>query len=120
MTIILYPKASIEKFKTLTIDIAKCMKQAIWELYHYELCIKEPNDLILNNKKICGILTQVNTIGKKIQYLLISVGFNVNENNFSEEVKEIATSLKAEYKKEFSREDIIIKFIEILEKEIEL
>ena len=56
----------------------------------------------------------------KINYLLISLGFNVNEDIFSEETKNIATSLKREYKKDFSREDIIINFIEKLEKEIDL
>ena len=47
-------------------------------------------------------------------------GFNVNEVVFSKETEEIATSLKKEYGKDFVREDIIKKFIENLEKEIEL
>ena len=119
MTIILHPKCKIDKLNNLTIEIAESMKKAIRELYGYELKIKEPNDLLLNNKKICGILTEINTIGEDINYLLISLGFNVNEEEFSEELIDISTSLKREYNKTFSREDIIIKFIEILEKEIE-
>ena len=70
-----------------------------------------PNDLILNWKKICGILTEVHTQGEKIEYLLISIGFNVNEEEFSKELIEIATSLKNEYKKEFDREEIIVNII---------
>ena len=70
-----------------------------------------PNDLILNGKKICGILTEVHTQGEKIEYLLISIGFNVNEEEFSKELIEIATSLKNEYKKEFDREEIIVNII---------
>ena len=118
MTIILKPSKNIQLLENLTIDIAKCMQKTIYELYGYTLNIKEPNDLILNNKKICGILTTSNTIGDKINYLLISLGFNVNEDKFSEETKNIATSLKREYKKDFSREDIIVRFIEILEEKI--
>ena len=57
--------------------------------------------------------------GNNIQYLIISLGFNVNQENFNEEIINIATSLKKEFSKDFSREDIIIKFIENLEKEIE-
>ena len=98
--------------------IAECMQKAIQELYKCQLTIKEPNDLMLNDKKICGILTGINTISEKINYLLISLGFNVNEDNFSKETENIATSLKKEFGKEFCREDIIKKFIEILEKEI--
>ena len=120
MTIILKPECKVSSLEGLTVKIAECMKKAIQELYQIGLEIKEPNDLMLNGKKICGILTEVNTISEKINYLLISFGFNVNEDNFSKETKDIATSLKKEFGKEFNREDIIKKFIEILEKEIEL
>lgn len=120
MTIILKPKSKIEKFKSLTTDIAVAMQEAIYELYNIELKIKEPNDLLLNGKKICGILTQTSTTGETLNYLIISLGFNVNQAKFPKEVNQIATSLKKEYKKDFNREDIIIKFIENLEEKIEL
>lgn len=118
MSIILKPKITIRQLEGLTIKIANCMKKTIYELYGFKLKIKEPNDLLLNNKKICGILTEISTIGEKINYLIISIGFNVNEENFSTEIKDIATSLKNEYKRNFSREEILIRFIENLEKEI--
>lgn len=120
MTIILKPQCKISKLEGLTIQTAECMKKAIYDLYQIYLEIKEPNDLMLDGKKICGILTQINTISEKINYLIISLGFNVNEDNFSEETQNIATSLKKEYNQNFEREEIIKKFIEILEKEIEL
>lgn len=115
MTIILKPNCKVDRFKNLTIDISKAMKDTIKELYNIDLSIKEPNDLILNHKKISGVLTEISTSGEKINYLLISVGFNVNEENFSEEIKEIATSLKFEYNRDFEREEIIKVFIENLE-----
>ena len=118
MTIILKPKSEISKLQNHTKTIAICMKQAIFELYNYELTIKEPNDLLLNKKKICGILTEINTTANQINYLLISLGFNVNEEQFSQETSNTATSLKKEYQKEFEREEIISRFIEILENNI--
>lgn len=114
-TIILHPKCSVNNLSNLTIEIAEKISKAIKELYGYELKIKEPNDLMLNNKKICGILTEIHTQGEKIKYLLISFGFNVNETEFSKETSEIATSLKKEYNKEFSREKILVKIIEKIE-----
>ena len=120
MTIILKPECEIHKLEGLTVKIAECMQKAIQELYKYHLEIKEPNDLILNGKKVCGILTEMNTISEKINYLLISLGFNVNEDVFSKETKNLATSLKREYRKKFKREEIIKRFIEILEKEIDV
>ena len=118
MTIILIPKCEIGELENLTIIIAQSMQKAIKELYGYNLEIREPNDLMLQGKKIGGRLTEVNTISGHINYLLISIGFNVNEEKFSDETKELATSLKAEYHKEFSREEIIKRFIEILEENI--
>ena len=118
-TIILHPDCKANELDGLTIKIAEIIKESIYELYGYELKIKEPNDLMFNNKKICGILTEIHTRGENIVYLLISFGFNVNEEDFSEETKSLATSLKKETGKEFKREDIIIKIIQKLE-EIEL
>ena len=110
MTIIKHPKCKISELEGLTIKIAEDIKEVIKEMYGYELQIKIPNDLMLNNKKICGILTEVHTQGEKIEYLLISIGFNVNETEFGE-FNDIATSLKKEYQKEFNREKIIINII---------
>ena len=115
MTIILQPKCKITDLKNLTIEIANCMQKTIYDLFEIRLDIKEPNDLILNGKKISGILTEINTIGDKINYLLISIGFNVNEEFFSDDLKDIATSLKKEFDKYFSREEIIVSFIRNLE-----
>lgn len=115
MTIILHPKCKIDELDNLTVEIAEKIKETIYELYVYKLEIKKPNDLIFNGKKICGILTELHSQGEKIKYLLISFGFNVNEDEFSEETKDIATSLKKETGKEFSREEIICKIVEKLE-----
>lgn len=118
-TIILHPECKINKLDNLTTEIAEKIRDAIYELYKYDLKIKKPNDLLFNDKKICGILTEVHTQGEKIKYLLISFGFNVNEEKFTDKTKDIATSLKKETGKEFAREEILVKIIEKLE-EIEL
>lgn len=120
MTIILKPKCKIKDISDLTINIARIMKESIYDLYNYKLTIKEPNDLILNNKKICGILTESKTLGEDVESILIGIGLNVNETKFEKDIEEIATSLKMEFNKNFNREDIIIKFIEMFEKELKL
>lgn len=116
MTIIIKPNCDLDKISTLTVDTAEIVRKTIKELYNYELTIKEPNDLMLNGKKISGILTESNSIGNKLNYIILSMGFNVNEDNFDEETSDIATSLKREYKKEFTREEIILHIIENLDK----
>lgn len=70
--------------------------------------IKWPNDLVLNNKKICGILTEMNCELNKINYIIIGSGINVNIDtcDFTEEIRNTATSLKIETGKTFSRQEI--------------
>lgn len=116
MTIILKPNLKIQKLEGLTLKIAEAIKEAIQELCEYTLTIKKPNDLLINGKKICGILTQTSSIGHTVNYILIGIGFDVNEENFNKELQNIATSLKIEYGKDFEREEIIVKIIEKIEK----
>lgn len=118
MTIIIYPNCTIDILDGITIKIAEIVRKVILNLYGIKLQIKPPNDLILNNKKIGGILTETKILKNDVQQLLIGIGFNVNETEFSKETIDIATSLKKEYKKEFLLEDIIINFIEELEAHI--
>jgi len=120
MTIILNQRINAGEIEGLTLKIAQVVKSTIKEIYGYELKIKEPNDLLLNNKKICGILTEIRTIGEEISYLLISMGFNANEEEFTQTTKEIGTSLKKEYGKTFEREEIISNILINLEKEMEI
>ena len=118
MSILIKPNCNIDNIKNITTKIASFIQKSINEMYNINLEIKFPNDLLLNSKKICGVLTEINTISEKVNYLIISIGFNVNETHFDEETANIATSLKKEYNKNYSREDIIIKIIENIENEI--
>ena len=119
MTIILKPEVNIKKLEGFTVAIAEKIQQAIKELYGIELEIKLPNDLLLNNKKICGILTEVVTIKEIVKEIFIGIGFNVNEKEFLSDISDIATSLYKETKQVYCREDIICKILENIEQELE-
>lgn len=114
-TIILYPKCELKKLNNLTKDIAKCVMEALNRICKVKTDIKNPNDIMLNSKKIGGILTQIITNGENIKYLLIGIGLNVNGKSFPEDLVKIATSLKKETGMEFSREIIIAEFCNIFE-----
>lgn len=119
MTIILKPNMKLEKLEGFTRTIAEDIKKAIKDLYNIDLNIKLPNDLLLNKKKICGILTESTTIKDEVREIFIGIGFNVNEKVFHDDISNIATSLYKETKKEYNVEDIICKMIENIEKDIE-
>jgi biotin--[acetyl-coA-carboxylase] ligase len=119
MTIILKPEINIKRLEGFTVAIAEKIQQAIKEIYGIELEIKLPNDLLLNGKKICGILTEVVTIKEIVKEIFIGIGFNVNEKEFSSDISDIATSLYKETKQVYCREDIICKILENIEQELE-
>lgn len=114
-TLVLKPKCNVNKIKNLTILIAKCMIQAIQELYGKTIDIKEPNDLMLNGKKLGGILTQATTEGEIVKDILIGIGINVNQQTFPDELKTIATSLKIEFNENYNAVNIISTFLSIFE-----
>ena len=77
--------------------------------------IKWPNDIVLNKKKICGILTEMSTEIDYINYVVIGVGINVNQETFPDEIKETATSLKVETGKPVKRAGVIATVMERFE-----
>lgn len=108
----------IEWLDGLTIDIAKILVDMFREKYKINIQIKEPNDLMINNKKIGGILTQGKINGKYIRYLVIGIGININKKYFTNDIKDIATSIKNEFEVDIDREEVIAEFCNIFEKEI--
>lgn len=75
--------------------------------------IKWPNDIIVNNKKVCGILTEMNSELDKIHYIILGIGVNVNIESyeFPNELKNIATSLKAETNKLYNRKILVSEIL---------
>lgn len=113
---VIYPKCKVQGLDGITVDIAKCMIEAIYSVVGKKLDIKKPNDIVYNGKKVGGILTQIVSAGEKVKCLIIGIGINVNQIAFPDEISNIATSLKKEFGKEFSREKIIAEFCNEFEK----
>jgi len=75
--------------------------------------IKWPNDILVNDKKLCGILAEMKCDMDQVHYLILGVGINVNinENDFDESIKPTATSLKIQFNKQFNRNKILAEFL---------
>ena len=85
-----------------------------------ETAIKWPNDIVMNKKKVCGILTEMATEMEYVNYVVIGVGINVNQEYFSEGIKEIATSLYEETGTVYQRSELIAAVLERFEKNYEM
>ncbi|MFA5207667.1 MAG: biotin--[acetyl-CoA-carboxylase] ligase [Candidatus Paceibacterota bacterium] len=107
---IILPRGNIEDLQTITILAAFIVAKVIKESFNVEPLIKLPNDVLLNGKKICGILTE-NVIGSDVKLSVIGIGIDTNIENFPIELKDIATSLKMELGHEVDNEKLLEKII---------
>ena len=72
-----------------------------------EAQIKWPNDVVVNGKKVCGILTEMSLESDYIHYVVVGTGINVNQESIPEELKETATSLSIEKGRKIVRADVL-------------
>lgn len=92
---VILPNSNIKDLQTITILTAFSIAKIIKKNFQLEPMIKLPNDIFINNKKICGILTE-NIIGKNIKSSVIGIGLNTNIDKFPVELKQTATSISKE------------------------
>jgi BirA family transcriptional regulator, biotin operon repressor / biotin---[acetyl-CoA-carboxylase] ligase len=98
MTIMLKPKINPADASKVTLLAACAVCKAIEEVSGLYAKIKWPNDIVINGKKLCGILTEMSAEIDEINYLIIGIGVNVNTDleDFPKELQPIATSIKIE------------------------
>lgn len=118
MSLVLRPKLPPAKAPQFTLIAAVAVAQAIEDVCKISPDIKWPNDLLLNGKKITGILTELQADSDKIDAIIMGIGMNVNqkEADFPIELHDIATSLAIETGKEISRSNLVKRILENLEK----
>lgn len=119
MSVILKPDIIPVKAPRFTIAAAVSICNAL-SMHFADVFIKWPNDIIINNKKVSGILLDCTIEGNVVKYVIVGIGINVNTPCFTNELSEIATSLSCEKGREFSREHIIANILNSLEQNIDL
>ena len=100
-------RPSIEKSKIAVINLlaAVAVAKAIRIVTSLPTMIKWPNDVLIYDKKVCGILTEVEAERENIQFLVVGMGINVNipQDSFPVALKPKATSLSILLEDEVSR-----------------
>jgi BirA family biotin operon repressor/biotin-[acetyl-CoA-carboxylase] ligase len=117
MSVILMPEIGPRDVTLLTLLSAVACVTAIIGESGIRASIKWPNDLMVSGKKIGGILTEVKTDPDRINAAIIGIGLNVNIEaaEFPDEIRALATSLKAESGRHFSRSGIIVRILREME-----
>lgn len=93
MSLLLRPDIPPECASMLTLVAAMAVETGIRRVTGLEGQIKWPNDVILDGKKVCGILTEMSTEMESIHYVIVGIGINVGITEFPGELQDTATSL---------------------------
>lgn len=122
MSIILRPDFAPEYASMLTLAAADSVVKGIEKATGMSPMIKWPNDVIVNRKKVCGILTEMgmNLEDGSIDYVVVGIGINVNQTEFPEEIRQIATSLRLEGGDGVQRSSLITEVMRAFERDYEL
>ncbi len=90
---------------------ALAVTQTVTELFDLSAKIKWPNDVLLDGKKFCGILTEADWVGSNLRSLIVGIGINISKSAIPKEVLFPATALELEYKDSISKEILLEKLI---------
>ena len=112
MTIILRPDIPPHQAPQLTLVTGVAMAKTLDKECGLDVGIKWPNDILIGNKKVCGILTEAIT-NHKLDFVLVGIGLdlNVDLDNFPPELREGATSLKRELHRDIPGVKLVQNFL---------
>ncbi len=90
-------------------SLAKCLNT----LFKIDAKVKWPNDILIKNEKLAGLLSEMETEGDMLKFVIIGIGLNVN-NNPKQNIPD-SVSVKEITGKSISRRELLIKFLDIFE-----
>jgi len=116
-SVLLRPNLAPRYAAWLTLFAAVSVATLLRERTELEPRIKWPNDVLVDDKKVCGILTELVAEQDRIEYAVVGIGLNVNqtEDDFNPGLRETASSLRIAAGKRFSRTALLSRLLELLE-----
>jgi len=109
-----------DKLSLINLTSSLAIALSIENLYQLKCELKWPNDVLINRKKVSGILIETSIIGKKIERIVVGMGINVNQNTFAGEFNIRPTSIKLELNKTVSRETLLAEVLNCFEEQLEI
>lgn len=110
MSLLLRPQIEPYRASMITIVSALAVAKSIEKICGLETGIKWPNDIVINGKKVCGILTEMSAEIEEVRYIIVGIGINANTQTFEKEIANIATSIAIEGGKRINRASLIAEF----------
>lgn len=120
MSIILRPPLSPAAAPVLTLMAGLAAQKAVSSTTGLAVDIRWPNDLLVNKKKVCGILTEMSAELDRLHAVVLGIGMNVNHSVMPAELEEIATSLRMEAHRGISRAHVLVALLRELDRHYQL
>jgi BirA family biotin operon repressor/biotin-[acetyl-CoA-carboxylase] ligase len=111
VTLFLRPKLSPAQAPLLTMLAGLSAHTAVLAQTGLAPELKWPNDLLLNGKKLGGILTEMHAEPNAVRFVIVGIGVNVNQEKFPAELSSVATSLRKETGRLHSRLEFLVKLL---------
>lgn len=115
-TLILKPEYAPDRASMVTLVAALAVAEGIRETCGAMACIKWPNDIVIDGRKVCGILTEMSAERGYIHHVVVGVGINVGRQDFPPEIRERAACLEEICGKKVSRTGLIVNVMRYFEK----
>lgn len=116
MSLLIRPDIMPDKISMLTLVMGYAVTEAIRHITKEEAYIKWPNDVIMKEKKVCGILTELSAERDYVHYVVMGVGINVKNQEFQADIVTKATSIEAACGSKVSRSVLIQEILSEFEK----
>jgi len=111
VTLLLRPKLSPVQAPLLTMLAGLSAHTAVLAQTGLSAELKWPNDLLLNGKKLGGILTEMHAEPNSVRFVIVGIGINVGQEKFTGELAATATSLRKESGRPHSRLEVLVKLL---------
>ena len=111
VTLLLRPRLSPVQAPLLTMLAGLSLHSAILAQTGLHTELKWPNDILVQGKKLGGILTEMHAEPSQVRFVIVGIGLNVNQEKFPAELSTIATSLRKETGKAHSRLELLVRLL---------
>ncbi len=117
VSVILRPPLAPADALVLSLVAGLATAAAVAEITGLKPDLRWPNDLLLGDRKFCGILTELNAEATRVRYAVVGIGLNVNQREFPRDFATEATSLRIETGRTWSRVELAAALLKSLDRE---
>ena len=114
-SVVLRPKLSPADALLLSLIAGIAVAEAVEHTTGLHPDLRWPNDVLIEERKFCGILTEMNAEATRVRYVVVGIGINVNQASFPAELEPIATSLRLAAGHEWSRVQVAAALLKSLD-----